>query len=309
MTNATRTSQRRGLTRGWLPSFLVATTFLFGSASWLGRSAASPPAPEPQPATPQARTKDSQEHRLIGTWHHELGEVQKRNLMLTRLVLRDPPPTPDELAQLSPEERAYVVGLIQAVSATPNAPEVQSMRRVIESMNADGFRVTNGPRLQTVSFGGQLSWLPYRVVSETPESITVEVLHPTRPPEQSTLVFREPDRFVVSGENGEVVAQAHRVDTDHRAMKEAEALLARGEQTYARYCTPCHGTDGAGGEGLAKSFHVDRAVLYKPDQDLINAIRMGTREGRIMPPFGAMVSDEDALATILYMRSAWGFPP
>lgn len=88
----------------------------------------------------------------------------------------------------------------------------------------------------------------------------------------------------------------------------SEEVLARGQERYQIYCTPCHGAAGdgrgivsTGGYGLtpAPSYHTDfmRAL---PDGHLYDVITNGIRT---MPPYASQVSVADRWAIVAYVRA------
>jgi cytochrome c5 len=88
----------------------------------------------------------------------------------------------------------------------------------------------------------------------------------------------------------------------------ADAMLARGQERYGIYCTPCH--DGIGeGKGLVitrsgwqpvpPSFHQDR-IRQMPDGQLFATISHGVR---MMPAYGARIPLEDRWAVVSYVRA------
>jgi mono/diheme cytochrome c family protein len=88
----------------------------------------------------------------------------------------------------------------------------------------------------------------------------------------------------------------------------ADAMLARGQERYGIYCTPCH--DGTGeGKGIVitrtgwqpapPSFHQDR-IRQMPDGQLFATISRGVR---MMPGYGARIPIEDRWAVVSYVRA------
>jgi mono/diheme cytochrome c family protein len=86
---------------------------------------------------------------------------------------------------------------------------------------------------------------------------------------------------------------------------------SRGAQVYADYCTRCHGTDGAGGEGLYGL--VGRAIWTMPKDSLVRTLVYGAGGSRMtekdgvrmgMPP--APYTDEEIAEVATYVYSAIG---
>lgn len=84
-----------------------------------------------------------------------------------------------------------------------------------------------------------------------------------------------------------------------------EALLARGANRYAIYCTPCHRASGDG-EGIlfsrggvpTTSLH-DERVRAMPDGELFGVISTGLG---LMPSYAYPLSHEDRWAVVAYVR-------
>lgn len=89
-----------------------------------------------------------------------------------------------------------------------------------------------------------------------------------------------------------------------------EKLLARGQERYDIYCTPCH--DGTGsGKGTVvtraaapwqpapPTFHDDR-IRHMPDGQLFATISNGVR---MMPAYGAQIPAQDRWAIVAYVRA------
>jgi mono/diheme cytochrome c family protein len=82
--------------------------------------------------------------------------------------------------------------------------------------------------------------------------------------------------------------------------------LARGQERFGIYCTPCHGLDGAGGGIVAKrgmvpppTYHQDR-IRHMPDGQLYATIENGVRN---MPAYGPQVPTFDRWAIVAYVRA------
>jgi mono/diheme cytochrome c family protein len=90
-------------------------------------------------------------------------------------------------------------------------------------------------------------------------------------------------------------------------------LLARGQERFTIYCSPCHGVDGSG-HGMvneratelqepkwvpAASLHRD-VVKGRPDGHIFNTITNGIRN---MPGYGSQVSVPDRWAIVAYIRA------
>jgi mono/diheme cytochrome c family protein len=89
--------------------------------------------------------------------------------------------------------------------------------------------------------------------------------------------------------------------------------MARGQERYGVYCSPCHGLSGYGDGVVARradrlqegtwvppsSFHTD-AVRARADGELFNTITNGIRN---MPAYGPQIPVEDRWAIVGYVRA------
>ena len=84
--------------------------------------------------------------------------------------------------------------------------------------------------------------------------------------------------------------------------------IERGAQTYQRYCTECHGSDGRAQMDVIS----DATDLTDPDayyngstlQDMYSSIAQGAGVG--MPPFQAELKTEEAIWDLVnFIRSLW----
>ncbi|MGO8995132.1 MAG: c-type cytochrome [Polyangiaceae bacterium] len=89
-------------------------------------------------------------------------------------------------------------------------------------------------------------------------------------------------------------------------MGGAQALIARGQERFTIYCTPCH--DGTGsGHGMAvkhgmlapPTFHQDR-IRHMPDGQMFATISNGIRN---MPSYGISIPVTDRWAIVAYVRA------
>jgi hypothetical protein len=89
-------------------------------------------------------------------------------------------------------------------------------------------------------------------------------------------------------------------------MGGAEAFVARGQERFNIYCTPCHDATGSG-HGMAvkhgmlapPTFHQDR-IRHMPDGQLFATISNGIRN---MPAYGISVPAFDRWAIVAYVRA------
>ena len=86
-----------------------------------------------------------------------------------------------------------------------------------------------------------------------------------------------------------------------------EQVMARGQQRYEIYCTPCHGPQGDGtgivkkyGYASIRSLH-EKIVVTQGDGEIFNTITYGFRT--TMFPYGSQISIEDRWAIVAYVRA------
>jgi mono/diheme cytochrome c family protein len=97
------------------------------------------------------------------------------------------------------------------------------------------------------------------------------------------------------------------------AFEVDEAAMARGQERFGIYCTPCHGETGSGDGmvhrrafALAEGTWVkptnlsEPQIVSKPVGELFKTISEGIRN---MPGYARQISVEDRWAIILYMRA------
>ncbi|MCH7742508.1 MAG: cytochrome c [Proteobacteria bacterium] len=92
------------------------------------------------------------------------------------------------------------------------------------------------------------------------------------------------------------------------------ALAETAADNYKLYCTQCHGTNMSGGGINSRHLSVEprnhrsaEDMSSLSDEDLELAIRKGgiaVGKSSQMPPFGALLSDEEIHDTVRYLRKA-----
>jgi mono/diheme cytochrome c family protein len=89
-------------------------------------------------------------------------------------------------------------------------------------------------------------------------------------------------------------------------MEEANKLdTVAGKKIYQTYCVACHLETGRG-NGVSADFVGDRNRLARSDTELIRSIRRGVEnEKSPMPPFGAVLSEQDMQNVLAYIRQAF----
>ena len=98
------------------------------------------------------------------------------------------------------------------------------------------------------------------------------------------------------------------------AVQPSDAWRALGKQVYENNCSSCHQLSGAGLPGLFPPLNVN-AVVAAVDatghivtivNGLQNKIIDGVTYPALMPPFGAILSDEEIAAVVNHERTSWG---
>jgi mono/diheme cytochrome c family protein len=89
-------------------------------------------------------------------------------------------------------------------------------------------------------------------------------------------------------------------------MEEANKLdTVAGKKIYLTYCAACHLETGRG-NGVSADFVGDRNRLARSDTELIRSIRRGVQTDKsMMPPFGAVLSEQDMQNVLAYIREAF----
>lgn len=85
-----------------------------------------------------------------------------------------------------------------------------------------------------------------------------------------------------------------------------DALLARGQERYNIYCSPCHDKTGSGNGLVVKHGYpqarnlLDDYTRKMPDGQVYSAVAYGVRN---MPPYGNQVPTADRWAIVAYVRA------
>jgi mono/diheme cytochrome c family protein len=87
---------------------------------------------------------------------------------------------------------------------------------------------------------------------------------------------------------------------------EEQKRFEQGQEIYRNICSGCHQPDGQGREKLAPSLVASPYVTADPSIGV--RIILSGKEGKIglMPPQGAVLSDEQIAAVLTYIRREWG---
>ena len=86
---------------------------------------------------------------------------------------------------------------------------------------------------------------------------------------------------------------------------EAVAAAPDGKAIYTQYCVACHGADGKGNNALGGDYSV--VLKDREDAELIASIKNGkTGSIGVMPPWGAVLKDDQIAAVLGYVKSEFG---
>lgn len=91
----------------------------------------------------------------------------------------------------------------------------------------------------------------------------------------------------------------------------ASAEPARGKQLYNQYCVSCHGADGAGQPGWqtqargAPPLDSSAHAWHHEDAQLLTMILDKPAPDSLMPAWRGVLTREDALDLVAYMKSLW----
>lgn len=89
---------------------------------------------------------------------------------------------------------------------------------------------------------------------------------------------------------------------------------ALGAELYRQHCADCHGAQGQGRAGSYPPLAGNRLVTMALPHNLVRSVMAGgfaqataaEPQPHSMPPYGALMSDEELAAVLSFVRSAWG---
>lgn len=95
---------------------------------------------------------------------------------------------------------------------------------------------------------------------------------------------------------------------------EAEQFLRTGAELYEKHCVECHKADGKGEPPAYPSLAGNRALTLASPVNSIRAVlhggyppsTQGNPQPYGMPPFSALLNDEEIAAVVSYIRNSWG---
>jgi len=87
---------------------------------------------------------------------------------------------------------------------------------------------------------------------------------------------------------------------------EEQSRFAAGREVYQNLCSACHQADGRGREKIATTLVGSAFALGNPEIPV--RVLINGKEGAVglMPPLGAVLSDEQIAAVLTYVRREWG---
>ena len=83
------------------------------------------------------------------------------------------------------------------------------------------------------------------------------------------------------------------------ALPAGAADTDAGQETFTTYCQSCHGADGVGLLPQSPDFTLGERLEY-PDMALLESVKGGKG---IMPAMGSMLSEQQLLDTIAFIRT------
>ena len=86
------------------------------------------------------------------------------------------------------------------------------------------------------------------------------------------------------------------------------ATLAQGETVYVQNCASCHGEylEGGFANNVPAPSHLDDGhTWHHSDEWLLNVIRNGGNVGNSMPAYKDVLSEEEMVALLDYIKSHW----
>lgn len=102
--------------------------------------------------------------------------------------------------------------------------------------------------------------------------------------------------------------------TGRKPAPEDERMLQLGAALYEKHCVECHKASGAGEPPHFPALAGNRAVVLNQPTNAIRAVLHGgfppSTQGNPrpfgMPPFGAVLSDQEVAALLSFIRNSWG---
>ncbi len=119
----------------------------------------------------------------------------------------------------------------------------------------------------------------------------------TAPPASTPPASKMPD--------SKMPAAAKPAEKPAAATTTAAATAPDGKAIYTQYCVACHGADGKGNNGLGGDYSV--VLAERSDEELMASIVNG-KMGSIgaMPPWGAVLKDDQIKAVLNYIKTEYG---
>lgn len=92
-----------------------------------------------------------------------------------------------------------------------------------------------------------------------------------------------------------------------------DSVMASGKQTYAMYCSTCHGNNGEGSDNVIPALAGNPAVTAENPLTALRVVLEGAQTpvtqhatAIIMPGYGWTLNDRKAAALMSYLRGSWG---
>lgn len=120
--------------------------------------------------------------------------------------------------------------------------------------------------------------------------------------------------FYLGKYSGTFGTVAHEVEMPPRVAEERIEREVRGDQLYAGFCQPCHGSDGMGTPGRYPPLVGSRWVTGDAETPALIVLYglegpievLGQTYNEQMDPFGHRLNNREVAAVVNYIRTSWG---
>jgi thiosulfate dehydrogenase len=92
-----------------------------------------------------------------------------------------------------------------------------------------------------------------------------------------------------------------------------ETVMASGRQTYAMYCSTCHGNKGEGSDNVIPALAGNLSVTADNPLTALRVVLEGAHTpvtqhatATVMPGYGWVLNDQKAAELMSYLRGSWG---
>ena len=183
---------------------------------------------------------------------------------------------------------------------TAFAHKIVSLAAIVLATSLSGCRVEREPNYEW------LPWLNYMFFSSAAETNTANTVFKNKMTNQVPPAGTIPRGFTplhfTADDAGRIVAGEQLVNPE----KPTPETLARGKVVFTTFCTPCHGTLGAGDGPVSKrgmpGFPIGAAAnnaAKLPDGHVFHIMSYGRG---VMPSYASQIKQEDRWKAILYLR-------